>query len=342
MRKFIRFALLLALCLFAAAPAMAGDGEKSGVVIMYHRFGEGQYPSTNVTMEQFKAHIAELKKEKYTVIPLAEMVGALRNNTPLPDRAVAITIDDAYESIYTHAWPHLKKAGFPFTVFVTTEPVDKGYDDFLSWKQIRKMQKSGLMDVGHHMVTHTSLVKMTPAQVRNELETATERFRDETGKAPVLFSYPYGEYSLAVRDMVEKAGFRAAFGQHSGPAWAGDDIMALPRYSLNESGSDMGRFRLIVNSLHMPVSDMLPEERLLTGETNPPAFGFTVDKSVGSVNGMNCYVSNGGDPDIQRLGGGRVEIRLSRKFNVGRGRINCTLRDSSGRWRWLGTQFVVK
>jgi len=124
--------------------------------------------------------------------------------------------------------------------------------------------------------------------------------------------------------------------------WARDDIKALPRYALNESTSGMNRFRLIANSLPMPVSDMLPDERLLIGAANPPAFGFTVDDGIGGLGGLNCYVSNGGDPEIQRLGNQRIEVRLSRKFNLGRGRINCTLRDKSGRWRWLGTQFVVR
>ena len=34
-------------------------------VIMYHRFGEQDFPSTNVTMEQFSAHAAELKSADY-------------------------------------------------------------------------------------------------------------------------------------------------------------------------------------------------------------------------------------------------------------------------------------
>lgn len=341
MTSFARLIMVFIAALVCAAPVRAAAAE-SGVVIMYHRFGEGQHPSTNITLEQFDAHLAELKKDKYTVMKLSDMAAAIRDGQPLPERAVAITIDDAYKSIFTEAWPRLKKAGFPFTVFVTTEPVDNGYDDFLSWADIRKMSKSGLMEIGHHMVTHTSLVAMTPEEIRAEFAQASQRIQKETGVTPTLFSYPYGEYSLAVRDMVEQAGFKAAFGQHSGPAWGRDDIMALPRYSLNQSGGDMGRFRLIVNSLPMPVSDMLPDERLLDSTSNPPSFGFTVDADTSGLGGLKCYVANGGDPEILRLGGNRIEVRLSRKFNKGRGRINCTLRDSSGRWRWLGTQFVVK
>ena len=36
--------------------------------IMYHRFGENRYPSTNIKKEQFLKHINELLKPKYNVI----------------------------------------------------------------------------------------------------------------------------------------------------------------------------------------------------------------------------------------------------------------------------------
>ena len=34
-------------------------------------------------------------------------------------------------------------------------------------------------------------------------------------------------------------------------------------------------------------------------------------------------------------------INISEKFIGERGRINCSLRDPSGYWRWLGIQFVI-
>ena len=34
-------------------------------------------------------------------------------------------------------------------------------------------------------------------------------------------------------------------------------------------------------------------------------------------------------------------INISEKFVGERGRINCSLRDPSGFWRWLGIQFVI-
>ncbi len=89
-------AALLAVLLAGVAgppPASAAD---SAVLVMYHRFGEDDIPLTNTRLEQFEAHLNELKTGGYTVLPVPEIVAALKAGKPLPDRTVGITIDDAY------------------------------------------------------------------------------------------------------------------------------------------------------------------------------------------------------------------------------------------------------
>ena len=36
-----------------------------------------------------------------------------------------------------------------------------------------------------------------------------------------------------------------------------------------------------------------------------------------------------------------LEIKISEKFIGERGRINCSLQEKDGFWRWLGIQYVV-
>ena len=98
---------------FNSTAASANDMLSSAAVFMYHRFGESNYPSTNVRMEQFRAHLKEIRDGSYKVIPLPDIVAAFRRKEPLPDKAIALTVDDAFLSVYNRAWPLLKKAGFP-------------------------------------------------------------------------------------------------------------------------------------------------------------------------------------------------------------------------------------
>ena len=72
-------------------------------ILMYHRFGENKYPTTNTTIEQFITHTNELVKDKYDVIRLDTVIKGLQGKINLKDRTVSITIDDAYLSVYTKA-----------------------------------------------------------------------------------------------------------------------------------------------------------------------------------------------------------------------------------------------
>ena len=329
--------LLLALmAVVTPAPAFAAD---SAVVFMYHRFGESDYPSTNITIAQFEAHLEELTKGGYKVLPVPDILAALRRGAPLPDRTVGLTIDDAFLSVYKQAWPRLKAAGFPFTLFVSTDTVDRGSKVYMTWDQIREMADAGVV-IGGHSASHLHMPIASDAGNRRELERAGVRFIDELGHVPRLFAYPYGEASLAAAEEVRKAGFIAAFGQHSGAFDATSDFLYLPRFALNEKYGDVTRFRLLANTLALPVTDVTPVDTLI-GANNPPDYGFSVTASIKGLSQMTCYASHVGKVRLERLGETRFEIRIDKPFPKGRSRINCTFPSASGRWYWLGRQFYV-
>lgn len=326
---------MLAACVFARL-AEAAD---SAAILIYHRFGESQYPSTDIRLDQFEAHLKALKEGGYHVLPLGTIVAAFRDHTPLPDKAVAITIDDAYKSILTRAWPLLKAAGFPFTVFVATDPVDGGFKDYMSWDDIKTLAKVGV-EIGAHTASHPHMPELASAQNVAEIEKSNTRFKAELGAVPTLFAYPYGEMSLAVRAEVVKAGYKAALGQHSGAAYAGGDIYFLPRFSLDEKFGDLDRLKIAAGALPLPVTDISPRDPLTN--VNPPPFGFTAGEGIGDLKGLACYSTPARHLKIEELGARRVEIRLDQPFPEGRARINCTMPGPDHRWRWFGTQFYIK
>jgi peptidoglycan/xylan/chitin deacetylase (PgdA/CDA1 family) len=331
-------ALAVALALQAAGvPAWAAD---SAVVFMYHRFGETAYPTTNIRIEQFESHIKELKNGKYAVLPLPEIVAALREKRSLPDNAVALTVDDAFASVYTEAWPRLKAAGLPFTLFVATDPIDGRTAGMMSWDQVRELAGSGVT-IGAHTASHGHMPERSMAENTAEIEKSNARFKAELGGVPGLFAYPYGEMSRAIGALAEKSGYRAAFGQHSGVAWTDGNFYYLPRFALNEHYGDLDRFRLAARALPLPARDIIPADPMLGPGNNPPLFGFTVAEEVAKgAARLECYVSSQGKARIERLDR-RIEVRMPRAFAPGRGRINCTMPARDGRWRWFGMQFYI-
>jgi peptidoglycan/xylan/chitin deacetylase (PgdA/CDA1 family) len=310
-------------------------------VIMYHRFGESRYPSTNTTLEQFEVHLAELASGNYNIMSLADITEAIVEGRPLPDYTVAITVDDAFISFYKEAFPLLKSYGLPVTLFVATEAIDLNRRGYASWDQIREMQAAGV-EIGSQSHTHPHMPKIDLAKARLEIETSNNRFIDELGVKPKLFAYPFGEYTPEIRNLIKEMGFDAAFGQHSGVMHETVHSYEFPRFAFNEFYGDLDRLRLATRALPIPATDIIPESMVLVD--NPPLYGFTVTEEIGPLNQITCFESSMGTVETTVIGS-RVEVRLPEPITGTRGRINCTMPylengNKSERWRWLGRQLI--
>ena len=307
-------------------------------VLMYHRFGENKYPTTNIKMDQFSDHIKELIKTKYNVIKIQDGLNAIQNIILVKDRSVIITIDDAYSSVFNNAWPILKKYGLPFTLFVSTDVIDNKTPGYMSWEEIRILRDNGVT-IGSQTKSHPHMHNLSENQIVKELEFSNSRFVKEIGSKPEIFAYPYGEYNLNVLEKVKINGFKAAFGQHSGVAHLSLGLYQLPRFAMNETYGNMQRFLLAVNAKPIPISDLSPKDPVII--KNPPFYGFTLSDTIKPKGIVRCFASNGIKSETKRLGKNRIEVRLEKPFPKGRGRINCTM-SAGERWRWLGRQFIIK
>ena len=112
--------------------------EDSGILsLMYHRFDENKYPSTNIRMDIFKKQMSIIDTLNYKFYDpkyLSKRFGITKNK-----KEILITIDDAFLSFYKVAWPYLKSEKIPFILFVSTEAVGK--TGYMSWEQIQEIEK---------------------------------------------------------------------------------------------------------------------------------------------------------------------------------------------------------
>ncbi|MBT6566809.1 MAG: polysaccharide deacetylase family protein [Candidatus Puniceispirillum sp.] len=334
--SFLRFYLMvMLLCAYGlgAGAAMAADHAS---ILMYHRFGETKYPTTNIRLEQFDAHLERLQNGDFTVWPLPRIVEYLQSGQPLPDRTVAITIDDAYQSVYQEAWPRLQALDMPFTLFVATQPIDANRYGYMTWDQIRELQSAGVT-IGSQTRTHPHMHQISIERSKNEIAESNARFIAELGLRPALFAYPYGEYDMQVIQAVMDAGFIAAFGQNSGIAHGYNGFYELPRFAMNEQYGTLSRLDLAINGLPLKVDQITPEDVIL--DQNPPIYGFTLAPDMDKPKQLRCFNSIYGKLDVTIMGP-RAEIRLPGPLNGKRARINCTMPGYDGRWRWFGRQFL--
>lgn len=339
MRKILVFTLLL------TAAAQAAD---HAVVFMYHRFGEAQYPSTNVTREQFAAHLEHLADNGYQVWPLARIVTHFQEGRPLPDKVVAITVDDAYRSVYEVAYPLLKARGWPFTVFVSTGPVDRGLGGYLSWDEMREMQRHGA-SFANHTVSHAYLLNREPEEseadwlrrVQREIVHAQARLQAELGEdvneAPRLFAWPYGEYDLRLAGLLRTMGY-VGFGQQSGVAWRHGDMFAQPRYPVAEAYADLEEFALKSRSLPLPVAEAEPRDPTALRESNPPRLRLRLREGAARPAGLACYIQGVRVEPLWR--DGRLVVQAPAPLEGRRSRYNCTAPAAAGRYYWYSHLWI--
>ena len=145
--------------------------------IMYHRFNENKYPSTNIKMDIFEEHINIIKNSDFNFHNPNNFDEQF--NKPKQKKEILITIDDAFESFYTEAWPYLKENKIPFILFVSTEPVGKrGY---MTWEQIKEVEENEFANIGHHSHTHEYLIDVSNEEFILDIETANKIFLKELG-----------------------------------------------------------------------------------------------------------------------------------------------------------------
>ena len=307
--------------------------------LMYHRFEENKYPSTNIRMNIFLEHIDAIKDNGYEFYDLKLFDEQF--NEPKNNKKILLTIDDAFLSFYENAWPILKKNEIPFILFVSTKPIGKrGY---MSWEQIKEIEKEKFAYIGNHSHTHDYLIKFSYSDFKDDINESIKIFKKNLGYNPIFFSYPFGEYSLEQKNFIKK-NFKYAFGQHSGVIDSTKDKYELPRFPINENYGKMKRFSSIIKYLPLQYKDFKPEDKYILTKDNPPSVEIKFFENQKNIKNINCFSNEGdnwGNPNISIDENNIMKISFREKFTFRRGRLNCSLNDN-GRWKWFGHQFTIQ
>lgn len=195
------------------------DGVQAVPILCYHRVGSARSKMV-VSPAQFEAQLEWLSRNGWQVVSLREVADFLAGRRALPQRSVAITFDDGYESVHRFAYPLLKRLGMPATLFVYTDFI--GSRDALSWAQMNEMQASGLIDIQAHSKSHRNLAERGAAEsdaaYRKSLETELstpqrliERALAAQNHKVRHMAYPYGDANEAVIEAMPGAGYELGF-----------------------------------------------------------------------------------------------------------------------------------
>jgi hypothetical protein len=201
----------------------------------------------------------------------------------------------------------------------------------MDWGMLNELKKNR-GEIYNHSDKHKSFIEYyTSTDLIKDIETAEKKIEKNLGKSHKIISYPYGESSTSVKDIVKNLGYKIAFSQHSSPLHFKENKYNLPRFSINDKYGSLERFTQIIDTRPMNISFV----EFINDEKNN-SFQFNL-KTEFNLNKINCFINNG---NLEKsINDNVLVIKVSNAFKNQRYRLNCTLLKNSDVY-WFGTIII--
>jgi peptidoglycan/xylan/chitin deacetylase (PgdA/CDA1 family)/ubiquinone/menaquinone biosynthesis C-methylase UbiE len=199
------------------------------------------YRGMFVTPEELAQIVRVLRQGGWSFLTISQVQACARGERATPHKAVALTFDDGYESVFLDALPVLSQHGIKATAYITSDHISSRFSGatregggpplpVMTEAQIRELADAG-WDIGAHSCSHPVFLTLTPEQARREMTDSKARLEAITGRAVTSFAFPYGEPGVAFApeqiDIARRVGFQTVMTMQPGlvdpavnrPAW---------------------------------------------------------------------------------------------------------------------------
>lgn len=220
-------------------------------VLMYHYVRTVTDPrdrlgyNLSVTPQDFERQMRYLAEHGFTTVTPDDLTAAFLGRRTLPEKSLLLTFDDGYADFYEQAFPIFKKYNLKATLFVVTSFVGDAGHRYVTWEQIREMDRSGLVTIASHTLTHADVTKSKKASV--EIAESKKILEDFVGHPVTVFAYPYGASNNAAAVLVQRAGYTLAFTTQGGTTLSYQKRLTLPRVRIS-GGLSLAAYRAKVEA----------------------------------------------------------------------------------------------
>lgn len=271
------FIFLTFLCLFSftaeakinvvttQTPVKTEKAANTFVTLCYHDVSTGFLGDNFSVRRKDLVDQFDYLKAHYNVVGLQDILDAASGKKDLPPKAVLITVDDGLSSFYENVYPLLKSYKFKAVFSIVGKWTDNGaapdygFKDsnpkMATWKQIKEMAKSGLVDVASHSYNmHDSHVynpqgSVAPMagffnynaqtksyetdeeftnRVQTDLQKNNELIKKHLGKNIPVMTWPYGAYNSLSIKAAENVGLKMQMTLRAGLTHT-DDLSIIRR-----------------------------------------------------------------------------------------------------------------
>lgn len=318
---------------------------QAAVMLIYHHVAADTPRVSSVTAAEFRQHLQYLKDNNFKVIGLDVLINQLRNAEPIADNAVVITFDDSFENNYTTAHPILLEFGYPYTIFISPGSIDDRVGPVLSWDQVRKMADDGVL-IANHAMNHEHMTKLEPgesqadwlARIEQNIVSAEQRIKEQTGQNHQWLAYPYGEFNNALETLLEQLGY-IGIGQQSGAIGPATRLTRIPRYPAAGQYADLTNLAQKLRTLAFNITDYLAADQQISA--NPPTLRLRLEVDDFLPGQLRCYA--GTEILEPKWSDDKTfEVTASKPLVQGRSRYNCTAPSQSkkGYFYWYSQPWL--
>jgi peptidoglycan/xylan/chitin deacetylase (PgdA/CDA1 family) len=199
-------------------------------VLIYHKI---DIPDRDILVrgaftapKRFARQMAYIKNLGFVFYTASELIEHYLDHGNFPPKAVALTFDDGWKDSYTNAFPIIRDLGIKATIYLVPACIGKvsgkvvatgeKMREHISREDIFEMAAGGI-EFGSHSVNHRHLDKISPEEIKFEVEESKKQIEDLLQKPCKTFCYPAGFFTEEAKRIVKNAGYIAAFSGEYGP-----------------------------------------------------------------------------------------------------------------------------
>lgn len=170
------------------------------IIIYYHEIvekGKG-YSYQKMEIDYFEQQMRYLHDQGYQSLYFSEL------NGKLPDKAIIVSFDDGFRTVYQNAYPIMKKYSIKGNIYLPTQYIDNN-DHFMTWKMIKELSLDGF-EMQAHTHNHIDIRTLTEEKMKDEINKSNELFNKYLGYTPKAFCMPFGVFNLQSINMLKNLG----------------------------------------------------------------------------------------------------------------------------------------
>lgn len=191
-------------------------------VLMYHCVNDELRDSRDVSAKTFESHIKYIAEQGYTSLTAMVLYKALKGETPMPAKPVVITFDDGFRDNYTNAFPILKRYQVKAIYFIVSSRGGDDEPDYMSWDEMREMEKTGILDIESHTHRHRKdnleiIGRGGREEMLEDLVVSRKIIEKELGRECRFLAWPQGHCNAEMLKIAEEAGYHSTFTTENGP-----------------------------------------------------------------------------------------------------------------------------